>query len=244
MRRRAGVCLIVAGIVCLGSPSIVFADQASKLYKAGRKAERKRDMVQAYLLYSEAAALAPQKKIYWLKSQAVRSRAGLQSKLALPASSGTDSIEETADLPDEPDPGSAITEKDLRDARKPQAPKELSALPGRKDFDLKGEPKLLFEQVSRAFGLEVVFDGDYPASATKQVFRMDQADYREALRGLEAMTSSFIVPLGEHLILIVKDTQQKRSEVEPDVVVGIPIPQTVTVQEAQEVARDVEQVME
>src|SRR5438876_10916628 len=32
-------------------------------------------MARAYLLYSQAAALAPQQKIYWLRSQAVRTRA-------------------------------------------------------------------------------------------------------------------------------------------------------------------------
>ncbi len=243
MRGKAGVCVVV-GILCLASAPSAFGDQASKLYKQGRKAERKGDMAQAYLLYSQAAALAPQKKEYWLKSQAVRSRAAMQSKITPPASSQTDLIAEVGALPDEPDPALTITEKDLRDSRKPLPPKEVSALPGRRDFDLKDEPRRLYEQVSKAFGLDVVFDGDYPASSAKQTFRMTEADYREALRALDAMTSSFVVPLGERLLLVAKDSQQKRSEVEPDVAVVIPIPQTVTVQEAQELARNVEQVME
>src|SRR5215813_2497775 len=73
---------------------------------------------------------------------------------------------------------------------------------------------------------------------------MEQASYPEALHALETVTSSFIAPLGDRLFLAVKDTQQKRSEVEPDVTVVIPIPQTVAVQEAQELARNIQQVME
>ena len=36
-------------------------------------------MAQAYLLYSEAAAMAPNNKTYWLRSQAVRTRAALEA---------------------------------------------------------------------------------------------------------------------------------------------------------------------
>src|ERR1700730_18386895 len=58
------------------------------------------------------------------------------------------------------------------------------------------------------------------------------------------MTSSFVVPIAEHLFMAVKDTQQKRNEVDPDVMVVIPIPQTATVQDAQELARNVQQLMD
>jgi type II secretory pathway component GspD/PulD (secretin) len=44
--------------------------------------------------------------------------------------------------------------------------------------------------------------------------------------------------------MAVKDTAQKRTDVDPDVMVVIPIPQTVTVQEAQELARNVQQLMD
>src|SRR5262249_2149240 len=159
----------------------MLADQASNLYKQGRQAERAGRMAQAYLLYSQAAALAPKKQNYWLRSQAVRTRAALQSKMALPAAA-EDSAE---DLPEEPAAAGEVSGRDLREARKPQPPAELEALPGRKDFDLKAPAKQAFEQVSRAFGLDVVFDGDYPDGGSLVVFRMGQADYREALHGLE-----------------------------------------------------------
>src|SRR5690242_17705422 len=55
MRRSAGVCLWMAALTLAPVPA-AFADQASKLYKEGRKAERSGEMARAYLLYSQAAA--------------------------------------------------------------------------------------------------------------------------------------------------------------------------------------------
>ena len=243
--RATAVVSLVAVALALATP-IALGDEASKLYKKGRKAEQKGEMAQAYLLYSKAAALAPEKQIYWLRSQAVRTRAALQSKFELPASENDTDLSAAPGEADstEKSPVEPITEKDLRDARRMLPPPELKASPGRQDFNLKAAPKHLFEQVARAFGLDVVFDGDYPDGGTPLGFRVEQSDYREALRALEAMTSSFVVPLGEHLFLAVKDTPQKRSDVDPDVMVVIPIPQTATVQDAQELARNVQQLMD
>jgi general secretion pathway protein D len=57
-------------------------------------------------------------------------------------------------------------------------------------------------------------------------------------------TNSFFVPMSERLMLVVKDTEQKRREVENTVVLSVPIPEPFTVQEAQELGRTVQQVME
>src|SRR5438552_4462172 len=64
------------------------ADSAQKLYDEARKAERSGQMARAYLLYSQAAALAPQNELYRLRSQAVEGRAALQSPPKAPVSSG------------------------------------------------------------------------------------------------------------------------------------------------------------
>ena len=74
-------------------------------------------------------------------------------------------------------------------------------------------------------------------------FRLDNADYREALRALEAATASFVVPVGERRLLVVKDTVQKRTETEPVVSVAVPLPEPVSLQDAQELMRGVQQVM-
>jgi hypothetical protein len=242
MRTKAGVSLLIASLALITLPCAQ-ADEASNYYKQGRKAEREGKMAEAYLLYSKAAALAPKKKVYWLRSQAVRTRAAGQAKFEVPPSSDVAS-DAPVEIPDDEAASDPVTERDLREARKPLPPTELKASPEPKDFDVKLEPRPLFEAVAKTYGLDVVFDGDYPEGGAKVVFRMQRASYGEALRALETVTASFIVPLGERLFLAVKDTPQKRNDAEPAVTVVIPIPQTITVQEAQELARAVQQVME
>ena len=80
------------------------------------------------------------------------------------------------------------------------------------------------------FGLDCVFDGDYtPIESMK--FQLKSVDYHVALRGLEAATGTFIIPLTGHIFMVAKDTPQKRTELQPRVAVSIPLPNSVTQQD-------------
>ena len=134
------------GLLLLAVAALAASSEAAKYFKDGKHAEKSGDMAQAYLLYSRAAALAPEKRAYWLKSQAVRSRAALQAKTtpaALPFDAELDSGLSGEPVPDKLVP---VSEGDFREGRKPQPPKELKAGSGRHDFDLKGDAK----QIGRA----------------------------------------------------------------------------------------------
>jgi len=212
-------------------------DDPARLYADGRKAERSGRLAQAYLLYSQAAALEPQNQLYQLRRDAVQSRAALESPPKPPdlEASGKPPLEVSLAVFDR------FTPKDRAAAREPQPPPELKGAPGRKDFDLRGDSKGLFEQVARAFGLDTVFDGDYQAGPPIR-FQLDDVDYKEALRALETVTGSFIVPVSGRLFLVVKDTEQKRREVEPSVAISIPVPQATATQELVEIAQAVRQI--
>lgn len=210
---------------------------ARELFKRARKFEKKGDVTQAYLLYAQAAAADPSKNDYWQRSQALRTRAAMAAKV-MPAD---DASAPAAPTPEVKLP--AASEKESDEARRPQPPFELKGSGERKSFDLKTDSKALFEQVAKAYGLEVVFDGDYQSGPPIR-FQLANADYREALYAVSLATSSFIVPIGDRLFMAAKDSEQKRKEVEVTVAVMVPIPEPVTVQEAQEMARSVQQLME
>ena len=72
-------------------------------------------------------------------------------------------------------------------------------------------------------------------------FQMDQADYREALHALEAVTGSFLVPISDRLFMVVKDTAQKRKEEEPFAAVIVPLPEPTTLQDLTAMATAVQQ---
>ncbi|HOL72858.1 MAG TPA: type II and III secretion system protein [Bryobacteraceae bacterium] len=229
------VCLAIATGLAAGEPS------AAKLFKEGQKAEREGDIVRAYLLYTEAAVKDPKRKEYWARSQALRTRAALKARVMPKITPEGKTVLE----PLKPLPGlsGTITEDDLAELRRLKPPPDLQPTPGRKNIDLRGNARALFEQTAKIFGLEVVFDGDYQPGAAFR-FRLEDADFREAIQALEAATASFVVPLGERLFMVVKDTPQKRAEVEPVIAITIPIPDPVTPEEAQELARAVQQTMD
>lgn len=251
--------LAALALVWAGEPSRPPRENAGKLYKQGRKAEKAGDIVTAYLLYSRAAALDPNNPKYWSHSLALRREATLQAK-TLPtntmapdpamAPAGTATAE-----PAPPEPASAepagpplldetIPAKELEEAKHLLAPPELSGQPGRRAVDLRGDPRSLFEQVSRLFGLDVIFDGDYPPSQPPIRLRLESADYREALRALELLTNSFISPLSGKLMIVAKDTPQKRQDLEQNMAALIPIPEPMNTQEVEEAARSVQQIFE
>jgi general secretion pathway protein D len=225
----------MAGCLLADDPS------AWDLYEQGRSAEKAGHMSQAYLLYSQAAALDPRNKTYWLRSQAVRSRAAMEAKPQPSIPQPADLDKELAELTeaprfDEPPP------QVMAEAKRPLPPTELAATAGRKSFDMLGNRQELFEKMAKEWGLDCVFDSDFEKKSPIR-FRMDDVDYRDALHGLEAATGSFIVPLSGKLFMVVQDTVQKRTAVEPTVTVLVRVPEAVVQQDFTEVIRDVQQSM-
>ncbi len=209
---------------------------AWELYEIGREAEKKGHMAQAYLLYSEAAALDPRNRTYWLRSQAVRSRAALEAKPVPPPSAAPSD----RGLADEGPPLAPATAIDLADAGKELPPSAFEGGELLRNFDLTGDSKTVYTDVAKTFGLDCVFDGDYqPMPALR--FHMQGVGYREALRGLEFSTDTFIVPLSPKLFLVAKDTPLKRTQNEPVVVVTIPLPGAGSQQDFTALVRGVQQ---
>lgn len=231
--------------MCLAAAAVLLAAEpkASDLYRQARKAERLGEVVQAYLLYSEAAAKDPSHPEYRARAQALQIRAALKAH-AMPATdaSGRTTLEP---LQAAPPPGfsTAIAEADLAELRRMRPPPKLDASPGVKSLDLSGDAKAMFSQAAAAFGLGAAFDPEYEAGPTRRL-HLDNADYRQALRALEAATGSFVFPIGQHLIMVAKDTQAKRVALEPTVAVTVPIPDALTAQDAQEVGRAVQQALD
>ena len=236
---RAVLCL--AAMTFAGSAAL--GVDAAQLYKKARQAEKAGQFDKAYILYSQAALMNPTNRNYWLRSQAVRSRAALQ---AIPATGSlpAEFAAEPADVPEQEPPRKleAPTVKELADARKPQSPVEMKATAGQKDFDLTGDSRILFQRISQAFGLDCVFDTDYQAGRSIR-FRMESVDYREALHGLELATGSFIIPLTSKVFMVAKDSPEKRRDLEPWISVALQLPQVTNPQELTQVVTAVQQTL-
>jgi type II secretory pathway component HofQ len=228
--------------LALGASCLAAEQTAAQLFKEAQKAEQAGQTVRAYLLYAEAAAKDPTNAVYWTRAQALRPVATM-AKPEIGAVLGVKPDESNARAKgmSDIDPAvvGSISEWDIVEAqRHPLPPPELKAVLGTKDFNLKGDSKTLFEEVAKAFNLLVVFDSGYQPVQNIR-FEMNGASYTEALRALQDATNSFIVPVGDRLILVANDTTQKRQELESTAAVVIPIPEPFSVQEVQEIATSV-----
>jgi type II secretory pathway component GspD/PulD (secretin) len=220
---------------------VLGSTDAERIYQQAREAEQNGLTVRAYLLYSQLAAIEPKNQLFALKAAGLKPLALKAVHIAEgpTAPTVTNPDHEGAAISE----GARITDQDMADAARMAGPTLLQAPPGTQDFHLKGEPKNVWEQVAAKFELVAVFDRDYPSQPPFK-FDLDGADYRTAIHALEAATNSFVVPVSPRVILIAQDTQQKRTDLESNEAVMIPIPDNASVQEAQEMATMIQQTIE
>jgi general secretion pathway protein D len=215
-------------ILTLASSS--WADsEASQLARKAHKAQVSGDLTEAYLLYTRAASLDPGNKGYQAKVKLLNAKV---APLASPASTASSAV------PDALDPSTVFDSMEA--VRTFQAPAELHARDGRFDIRLDGDSKTLFTQLATMFQLDCVFDSDFEPGRSIH-FVLNQADYREALYALSAVTNSFVVPVSSKVFIVAKDTPQKRTDLEQAISVTVPIPQYIAVQELVEIAQAVRQ---
>ena len=221
--------LCVVSVVCLGE------DFAEALFKAGQRAEKAGDKFHAFLLYSRAAALQPANVDYAMRKAALQADAAMSEKTSLDLGPLSGEREELSPTP--------LTESEIQDARAARMPPRLKGTGGLKSFDFSGDPKTVIEKVMAAYGLMVVFEANYQ-DPPRFRFRINDVRFEDAMRTLETLSNSFLVPVNERLALMVRDTAQKRTEMAPTMAIAIPIPERISVTEAQEMMTAVAQTME
>jgi hypothetical protein len=225
--------LQILGLV-MAAAAICAADDAARLFAAGEKAAHAGDRLQAYLLYSEAARMEPGNALYARRQAELRGAAALSRPAVLAPDPAIETV--AAQLQAE-----GIVEDGVAAAEPPPV---LEPAPGKRSFDLKETAQALFEKVAGAYGIQAVLDVGYTPLPAPITFRIADATAAEALRALEAATDSFFVPVSAHSIMVARDNPQKRTELMPVMALAAPIPERLTVQEAQEISTAVQQTLE
>jgi hypothetical protein len=216
--------LFALSSICLGD------DFAERLYKAGQRAEKAGDKFHAFLLYSEAARADPQNPDYVMR------KAMLQADVAMSASTRIDGEAPHGD-------SDLATGNALPKERIALLPPRLKGPDGLKSFDIKGDARAIFENVMSSYGLMVAFEYDYQMPPSFR-FHVEDVRFEDALRTLELQSNSFLVPVNERLALVVRDTTQKRNEMAPVIGISVPIPDRISVQDAQEMMTAVVSALE
>lgn len=217
-------------------------ESPAELYKRGRKAEKAGRLAEAYVLFSQAAALEPGNADY------AKSSAFLKSVMAPQAAAAPAPAPPVPEEPEVHDPVLAaitgsISSAEIEEAKRLLPPPRLDLPPGEKSFDLRGDSKAVWEQIARACGLTIVWELDYQPTGSLR-FQLASADCRTTIRAAEQATNSFVVPFSPHAILIARDSAEKRRELEPVVAKLIPIPKRSAIQEVQEIVVAVQQALQ
>ncbi len=223
--------------VCLATllaASALWASDEPLAWQAA-DAEQRGDLVRAWALYSQAAAINPLDRTAAAKALTLRSVALDKAQIRITSGEGEEALD--------PDLVRPLSAEDLRDVERLLPPPELKPSPGSKAFRIRAAARDAWTQVLRACGLDVVFDSDY-AIQTEVRLTLDEADCRQAITATELLSGSFVVPLSEKLALVARDAQDKRREQERSVAVLIPLPEPLSAQDAQELARAVQQIFE
>jgi general secretion pathway protein D len=212
-------------------------DFAERLFKAGQKAEKAGDKFHAFLLYAQAASLEPNNSEFAMRRTAMQADAGLSARTPVERAAMNDAWR-SGEIDGEP-----LTDEEKLEAKVARLPPRLKRSEGLKNFDFSGDPRTVIEKVLADFGLIAVFEAGYQAPSTFR-FHLENSGFEDTLRILEAMSNSFLVPVNERVALVVRDTAQKRTEMSPAMAIAIPIPERISVQDAQELMTGVAQTLE
>jgi len=219
----------------IAAAACVFASDpvAARLAREAHQAQLDNQIVRAWLLYSEAAARDPSNPSYRANRDSLAPAAHLLSQADIETANVSadikaaekDAAAQTRDAHSsnaEP-PIEFASEKEWnRDPGLQPLPRvQPTASPG--TFNLTGDTKRLFEQVTAAFGVRVIFDPELQPERNIR-FEIDHADFRTVLEGLTAVTHTFVYPVSPHEIVVAQDTEPKRDELEPIVLLTFPLP--------------------
>ena len=213
--------LLLAGLVCCIAAG---SDTAERIARAAKQAEDKGQIVRAYLLYAAAVARDPQNGSYRANRDALAPAAKLLSKAEIENADITRELQEIEKQSSSPEPPLELArradwerEPDLQPLPTLQ-PAEVNGT-----FDLRGDEKYLFENVAKVFGLRPIFDPQLDVRSGLH-FDISSTDFRTVMEALTAATNTFMFPISMHEFYVARDTELKRNELEPQILLTFPLP--------------------
>lgn len=223
---------------------------ARKAAEQGDKAEAAGDFDEALALYEEAARYAPQDTnivahAALLRSKLVRAytEAAERDALAGHLDKATEDLAAALAI----DPGNTIVAerlgqlKSMEEEPASQGAQQISDLPrlkpqsGKRNIDLRGDTKAVYEQLANIFGIRAAFDPDL---AIRDVhLRLNDVDFNTAVSVLAAQTGTFWRPLNPEMIFVAPDTPEKRKQYSLEAEQTFPLSAAVGSEDATEVLR-------
>ncbi len=226
-------------------------DLAERLARAAKQAVEDNQIVRAYMLYAAAAARDAQNPTYRANRDALAPAAKLLSKAEIQSADITKQLEQVeleenqtiANQPRSAEPPFELARQAdwKRDENLQPIPK-LQPLTTTGTFDLRGDERSLYENVAKFFGLRAVFDPQLEMHSGLR-FTISDADFHAAMEALTAATNTFMFPISQHDFYVARDTEPKRDELEPEILLSFPLPNAIDQKDLLEAANAVRTTM-
>ena len=226
--------------------------RARKAVERGEKAEAEGRIQDAMDAYEEAAKYAPNDRSIVergaaLKSKVVRGHVEAAERLALEGH--VENAVDELNIALRIDIGNTIvaqrllemkamaedTESPPKTGPTPDGLPELKPLPGRRNLDLRGDTKSVYQQFAAAFGLKTAFDPDLPTRNVK--IKVEDVDFYLGARLLSIQTATFWRPIDSTMLFIMPDTAEKRRQFGVELEQTFPLRGSVTPEEVSELLR-------
>lgn len=215
----------------------------------GEKAEAADRLEEALAAYEEAARYSQDMtyatKAAALRSKLVRSYADAAERDALASRFDQATQDLAAALAIDPT-NTVVLErmreiKSMGDETGPKIPPPIPGLPrlkpqeGKRNLDLRGDTKTVYEQLASIFGLRATFDPDLIVRNVR--LNLENMDFQNAAKVLAAQTGTFYRPVNATLMFIAADTPEKRRQYDLEAEQTFPLSSAISSEDATEVLR-------
>lgn len=222
---------------------------AARLAHEGEKARASGRYVKAYLLFSEAAARDSGNPAYAANRDALAPSAKLLTKADVESANIAGDIK-NAEQEGTANPNASQAEPPVELVTRSawERADSLSSIPklapsaARLSFNTRGDERTLFQQVTAAYGIRVTFDPALELKANLK-FEIDDADFRTAMEALTAVTDTFLFSIADKSVFVARDTEAKRQDFEPEVLLTFPLPNALDQKDLIEAANAVRSVL-
>ncbi|PSH04505.1 MAG: hypothetical protein CXZ00_06700 [Acidobacteria bacterium] len=270
MKRFQRGCLVLLIFLLATLPAI--GDEAKSLYSKGRKAEDRQQYEEAYKFYKQAYDLHPEDIAYRSsfertkflaaashvhRGQLLRDEGKLEEALKEfqlaamtdPSSSiaqqeirRTKTMIEKAKQPTTAPPAARAPQEGLGDLANIAGPVQLAPISQTPlTLKLAEDSKTIYETIGKLAGINVLFDPDYTPRRIR--IELNGVSLEQALQVVALQSRTFWRAVTPNTIYIAQDTQQKRNEVEQQVLRTFYLSNFSTVSELQDVANLVRTIL-
>lgn len=265
MARRFGA----AGLAVALAVGLAGCPKGNRDYKAGKQAEAIQDYDTALIHYERALKVDPKNVDYKVKATRIRFEAAqahvdagrkarekgdlqlalaeFEKAAAIDASNPVAPQEVRATLEliaqqqagnKSPAPPAATAEIQLLD--KPPELKPISR--DRINLKVTNDAKIVFDTVAKLAGLSVIFDPDF--TARRITVELSNVTLEDALDVVALQSKAFWKPLTENIVIVASDQQQKRKDLEDNVVRTFYLNNTIQAQDLTEIVNGLRQILD